>query len=126
MDKSRRCDILCFSSTDWEGRWGSRQQVMLRFARRGYRILFVEQPAGLEHLLRYRDLFRRKLHRWREGVRSVADGLWIASLPPLLPGRYYSTAINGINQRLTVVWATRLLREIALAQLVVRQISSDG
>ena len=65
-------DIVCFSSSDWHGKWGSRQQVMLRFARRGYRVLFVERPAGLEHLLRYPDLRRRKSRRWREGVRSVA------------------------------------------------------
>ena len=94
-------DILCFSSTDWEGVWGSRQQVMLRFAQRGHRVLFVEQPAGLEHLLRYPALRRRKLRRWREGPRAVADNLWIVSLPPLLPGRYYSPTINRLNQWLT-------------------------
>lgn len=96
-----RLDILCFSSTDWEGIWGSRQQVMLRFARRGYRVLFVEQPAGLEHLLRYPDLRRRKFRRWREGPRQIAESLWIVSLPPLLPGRYYSPTINRLNQHLT-------------------------
>lgn len=94
--------IICFSSTDWDGIWGSRQQVMLRFARRGYRVLFVEQPAGLEHLLRYPALRRRKLRRWREGVRQIEESLWIVSLPPLLPGRYYSLTINRINQWLTV------------------------
>jgi len=93
--------LLCFSSTDWDGIWGSRQQVMSRFARRGYRVLFVEQPAGLEHLLRYPALHRRKLRRWREGLRQVEDNLWIVSMPPLLPGRYYSPIINLVNQWLT-------------------------
>jgi len=105
-------DILCFSSTDWHGVWGSRQQVMLRFARRGYRVLFIERPAGLEHLLRYTALRRRKVRRWREGLRPVADDLWIASLPPLLPGRYYSVAINRINQWLTAHWSQRYLHEL--------------
>jgi hypothetical protein len=58
--------ILCFSSTDWEGIWGSRQQVRLRVAQRGWQVLFVEQPAGLEHLARYPELRLRKLRRWRE------------------------------------------------------------
>jgi glycosyltransferase involved in cell wall biosynthesis len=105
---SSKPSILCFSSSDWYGRWGSRQQVMLRFARRGYRVLFFEQPAGLEHLLRYPDLRRRKLRRWREGLRSVVENLWIASLPPLLPGRYYNMSINRINQWLTAACARHL------------------
>lgn len=107
-----KTDILCFSSTDWEGVWGSRQQVMLRFARRGYRILFIERPVGLEHLLRYRAFRQRKARRWREGLRLIEDNLWIVSLPPLLPGRYYSTAINNINQWLTIRWSRRYLNRL--------------
>ncbi len=94
--------IICFSSTDWDGVWGSRQQVMLRFARRGYHVLFIEQPAGLEHLLRYPELRHRKFRRWREGLRQLAENLWIVSLPPLLPGRYYSQTVNRLNQWLTI------------------------
>ena len=108
-------DILCFSSTDWDGVWGSRQQVMLRLARRGYRALFVEQAAGLEHLWRYPALRRRKWRRWREGVLQVAENVWIASLPPLLPGRYYHRGINGINQSLTVHWTRRWLARLNFA-----------
>jgi glycosyltransferase involved in cell wall biosynthesis len=108
-------DVLCFSSTDWEGVWGSRQQVMLRLARRGYRILFVEQAAGLEHLWRYPALWQRKWRRWREGVREAADNVWIASLPPLLPGRYYRREINAINQSLTIRWTWRWLAKLDFA-----------
>jgi glycosyltransferase involved in cell wall biosynthesis len=107
-----RHNILCFSSTDWDGAWGSRQQVMLRFARRGCRVLFVEQPAGLEHLLRYPDLRQRKVRRWREGLRPIVDNLWIVSLPPLLPGRYYWPLINRINQRLTVHFTNARMHEL--------------
>lgn len=105
-------NIVCFSSTDWDGVWGSRQQVMLRFAQRGYRVLFIERPAGLEHLLRYPDLCRRKFRRWREGLHQVQDNLWIVSLPPLLPGRYYSVAVNRINQWLTAHWSQRYLHKL--------------
>ncbi len=101
--------ILCFSSTDWEGVWGSRQQIMLRFAHRGYPVLFIEQPAGLEHLARYPELRRRKMRRWQEGLQQIVENLWIASLPPLLPGRYYAAGINSINQYLTTTWTRRIL-----------------
>jgi glycosyltransferase involved in cell wall biosynthesis len=105
-------DILCFSSTDWDGIWGSRQQVMLRFARRGYRVLFFERPAVLEHLARYPDVRRRKLRRWREGLHEAAENLWIVSQPPLLPGRYYSQGVNSINQWLTVRWSRPYLKRL--------------
>jgi glycosyltransferase involved in cell wall biosynthesis len=104
--------ILCFSTTDWDGVWGSRQQVMLRFAGRGYRVVFIEQSAGLEHFARYPDLLRRKLHRWREGMREVSPNLWIYSLPPLIPGRYYSLWVNNSNQTLTAFWVRRILRRL--------------
>lgn len=97
-------DILCFSSTDWEGIWGSRQQVMLRFARRGYRVLFIEQLAGVEHLVRYPELYERKRRRWQEGLRNVAENLNIISAPPLFPGRYYVMSINKINTWITNRW----------------------
>ncbi len=105
-------DILCFSSTDWDGLWGSRQQIMLRFAQRGYRILFIERPIGLEHFLRYSAFRQRKQHRWREGIRAVADKLWIASLPLLLPGKYYSPHINHLNQQITLRSSRRYLRHL--------------
>lgn len=105
-------DILCFSSSDWEGKWGSRQQVMLRFARRGYRVLFVERLVGLEHLWRYPDIRQRKWRRWQEGLRQVQENLWIISLPPLFPGRYYSLTIARWNQRLAARWARPYLARL--------------
>ena len=116
---NRQLDILCFSSTDWDGVWGSRQQVMLCFARRGYRVLFFERPVGPEHLLRYPDLRQRKFRRWREGLRQVQDNLWIVSLPPLLPGRYYSVAVNRINQWLTACWSQRYLHKLTLTSPIL-------
>jgi glycosyltransferase involved in cell wall biosynthesis len=92
-------DILCFSSSDWRGKWGSRQQVMLRMAQRGYRILFVERQVGLEHLWRYPEILRRKIARWRQGIQDVVENIWIVSLPPLLPGRYYSNRVARLDQR---------------------------
>ena len=112
-------DILCFSSTDWDGVWGSRQQVMLRFARRGHRVLFIERPIGLEHFWRYPAFRRRKLGRWREGIRPVADNVWIVSLPLLLPGKYYSPFINRLNQKITQVSSHRFLRQLAFSDLIL-------
>jgi glycosyltransferase involved in cell wall biosynthesis len=103
---------LCFSSTDWGGIWGSRQQVMERFARRGHRVLYVEQLVGWEHLLRYPELRERKRQRWREGMRMIAENLWITSAPSLLPGRYYVAVINSINAWVVASWTRRAVRRL--------------
>lgn len=90
-------DVLCFSSSDWHGKWGSRQQVMGILAQRGHRVLFVEQMAGLEHVARYHDLLPRRRQRRQEGLREIQPNLWLFSPPLLLPGRYYLRSINQIN-----------------------------
>lgn len=119
MNVTTKFEILCFSSTDWNGVWGSRQQVMRRFARRGYRVLFIERPAGLEHIIRYPKLRQRRLDRWQEGLRQIEHNLWIATLPPLLPGRYYSVALNRINQWLTTLCSRRYLRQLSFTSPIL-------
>lgn len=95
-------DFLCFSTTDWDEIWGSRQQIMSRLGQRGHRVFFVERPAGLEHILRYPNIRNQKIRRWRQGIRNISENICKISLPLLLPGRYYSPAINDINQRITL------------------------
>lgn len=112
-------DILCFSSSDWCGRWGSRQQVMSRLAARGHRVLFVEQMAGLEHFYRYADLRTRRVRRWREGRREIQPRLWLAAPPPLLPGRYYSRSIAAWNARLVIRWLEPHLHDLAFESALV-------
>ncbi len=107
-------DIICFSSTDWDDVWGSRQQIMLRFAQRGHRVFFFERPVGPEHLMRYPTMRENKLHRWREGPRQIDERLWIISLPLLLPGRYFSHLINSINQYVVLSWTKRFLKQMAI------------
>ena len=107
---SKKANILCFSSSDWEGKWGSRQQVAARWAERGHPVTFVEQMAGAEHFLRYPDLRRRRQHK---PVRRQVDNLWLLTPPPLLPGRYYVPGINQLNARLVARWLRLRLREMS-------------
>lgn len=93
--------VLLFSSSDWDGLWGSRQQIALELNRRGYSVLFIERFAGLEHLYRYPDMRRRR----QSGARLVEqqENLWRAMPPPLLPGYYHSPCITHFNAKL-VQW----------------------
>jgi glycosyltransferase involved in cell wall biosynthesis len=96
----RHTDIILFSSSDWDGKWGSRQMVAMHLAKRGYRILFVEQMAGAEHMFRYSDVRERRFQRrWTELV-EIHDNIWLLTPPPLLPGRYYLPDIATLNARI--------------------------
>ncbi len=111
--------ILCFSSSDWAGKWGSRQQVMQRLARRGYQVLFIERQVGLEHLWRYGDIRQHKWRRWREGTHQIAPNLSIVSPPLLLPGRYYMKAVAHFNQSIMINWTQAYLRRNHLQPQIV-------
>jgi glycosyltransferase involved in cell wall biosynthesis len=112
-------DILCFSSSDWHGKWGSRQQVMMRFASRGHQVFFVEQLAGLEHFWKHPQLRRRRWQRWREGMRNVRPNLRIWAPPPLLPGRYYSIAIARVNAMFVCRWLEPHLRRSEITKPIL-------
>jgi len=106
-------DILCFSTTDWDEIWGSRQQVMRRLAAAGQRVLFVERQVGPEALLRYPALRRRKLQAWgRPALRLVETNVWALNPPLLPPGRYYSPALNALGQRLLADWVRPMVAEL--------------
>ncbi|MEJ2750695.1 MAG: hypothetical protein P8183_22730, partial [Anaerolineae bacterium] len=99
--------IVLFSSSDWFGKWGSRQQVAQLWAKHGHRVLFVEQMAGLEHFIKYRELRHQRWRHWRQGLRQQADNLWLSAPPPLLPGRYYVPHVAEWN----AFWLSRWLKE---------------
>lgn len=94
-------DILCISTTDWDEIWGSRQQIMLRLAAKGHRVLFVERQVGPEQLLRSPDLRRRKFKAWsgKKPLHPIADRLWRWQPPLLPPARYYSQQLNHWGQQ---------------------------
>ena len=114
MSSADRFDILCFSSSDWHGKWGSRQQVMMRFAARGYRVVFVERFAGLEHFCRYPDLRQQRRQRYREGMREASPNLWIWAPPVLVPGRYYSTTVARLNATIVYHRLVPILQRLGL------------
>lgn len=93
----RGFDIVCLSTSPWEAPYGSRQELMSRFAR-GNRVLFVEYQASWLHPLRYPQL--RRSRGWLPGqIRAVADQLWVYTPPLGFPWGAYADSINQWNQR---------------------------
>jgi len=114
LEQGVTMDILCFSSSDWDGLWGSRQQVMLRFARKGHRVFYVEQLAGLEHFWRYPDLRARRRSNRQAQIREQEPNLWVFTPPVLLPGRYYLTAVTRLNAIIVRRWLNRVLNRFSI------------
>jgi glycosyltransferase involved in cell wall biosynthesis len=114
-----RIDIICFSTTDWDEIWGSRQQIMSRLGVLGHRVFFIERPSGLEHLFRYPSIRKNKIQRWKQGTVNISENVWIMSLPPLLPGRYYSTGINSINQWITTKYTQQQFSDFRIESPVL-------
>ena len=96
---TNRHSILFLSTTDWDApQFGSRQQIALRLARRGHRVLFVEVPRALHSLISDPAGTRRALRRVGR-IRQVPEGPQVYMPPPILPV-YYNPLANAINQRL--------------------------
>jgi glycosyltransferase involved in cell wall biosynthesis len=90
---------LTLSTTDWDApQFGSRQQVSLRLAQRGHRVLFVEIPRALHSLVSDPAGTRRALRRMGR-VRQVPGGPLVYTPLPVLP-IYYNPLTNALNQRL--------------------------
>lgn len=113
-------DILCFSTTDWDEIWGSRQQIMLRLAAAGQRVLFVERPVSVEQLLRSSDLRRRRLSSAPgPALRQERPNLWLFRPPLLPPGRYYSDTLNRWGNRLLVNSVRPVLQELGFERPIL-------
>lgn len=92
-------DIICLSSSCWEGNWGTQHQMMWRLSAAN-RVLFVEVPispltpfTGLK-----KEIWLGQLKRVGDvAPLSAKERLIIASPPPVLPFRYHKLT-NRINQ----------------------------
>ena len=79
------CSIICLAGCEWDFTWQPTQEIMLRLARGGNRVLYI-QPTGTR-TVRLSD-WRRILERLRGKVSGVQRS---AALPPEL--RIYSPLV---------------------------------
>lgn len=90
-------DIVILSTQDWDYSPTRKHHFARMFAAQGNRVLYVEQQmhwAGW--LIDLRRQFSRAW-RWLRGPRPVANGLWVYTLPLVLPFFQMSARINWLN-----------------------------
>lgn len=103
--------FVSLSTTDWDApQFGSRQQIALRLAQRGHRVLFVEIPRALHSLVSDPAGTRRALRRLGR-VRQVEGGPLVYTPLPVLP-IYYNPLTNAVNQRLLLRDLRRVLARL--------------
>jgi glycosyltransferase involved in cell wall biosynthesis len=108
-------DIVLLSSVEWGFLWQIPQEVSLRLAGAGNRVLYVENTGVRSPSLQDAGRVAQRLGRWADslmshGVRTVAPGVEVVSplvLPPFGPAR--RGFLNRQLLRLQVVRAARRL-----------------
>lgn len=107
-------DIVCASFGSWDDMMETPQQLMTRLARHN-RVLFVDQPVSplsfASGMVSWKKVAVR-LAAWRHGARQVADNVWVAAPPPILPRRTNKVAsvINAAFLRRWLAGQARTLR----------------
>ncbi|MZP29493.1 glycosyltransferase [Heliobacterium undosum] len=92
-------DIVCIGAAEWHGIWARAQQIMVRLANRGHRILYVDPPITYLAPLKNRELLNT---RWESAgrLKAVEPGrIWRLEPPIFLPFHGMRRTINKINQR---------------------------
>jgi glycosyltransferase involved in cell wall biosynthesis len=102
-------DFLILSTQDWDAMPTRKHRWARRWARQGNRVLYVEQQMHwIGWLAALRSQFGRAI-RWLEGPRPVEPGLWVLTLPLVVPFFQMNAAINGFNN----LWLAPVLRRAA-------------
>jgi glycosyltransferase involved in cell wall biosynthesis len=96
-----RRDILIFSTADWDNPvWTNKQHMAALFAKRGYRVLYIDS-LGLRRPMPHRQDLGRMARRICKAIpiaRQVRPNLWRAS--PLALPMHKSVTVRAINARL--------------------------
>ncbi len=111
-------DIVCFSTTDWDFPWGSRQQLMSRFAASN-RVLFIEYQGSFVQDWSGRCGVRSPSAAMPGRVRAVTPRLSVWRPPGAWPGGYYSLAVNRANQAKLRRGLSSVLKDLGFCRLLL-------
>jgi glycosyltransferase involved in cell wall biosynthesis len=115
-------NIIFISSIEWDFLWQGHQEIAIRFARAGNRILYVEnmgvRSPGLKDAAR---VFTR-LKRWGKslktgGVREVAPNIYVCS--PLIMPPFASRLHRTLNRRLLLPLIARTARKLNMKEALL-------
>ncbi len=107
-------DILCLTLSTWDGPKRVRHNLMREYAKRGHRVIFVEVWLTWIKLLRGPVYWKAAANVFRR-PRLTEEGIYVAAMPPLLPGGEWIKFINDLNWSIVQWWLQRfVLKKIPL------------
>src|SRR3989442_1344824 len=115
-------DIIYISTIEWNFIWQQNQEIALRLARAGNRVLYVEntgaRPPGIGDAARIVS----RLKRWAtslisHGLREVAPNVYVCS--PLVLPPFGSRIQQAINRRLLLPVIRRSARRLGMRNLLL-------
>ena len=105
-------DILILSTQDWDALPTRKHHWARKLASRGNRVVYVEQQMHLLGWLADIGNQYMRLWSWMNGPRIVSEGLWIFTLPIVLPFFQVFRFVNSLNNSLLVPIISWALRRI--------------
>jgi len=115
-------DIIYISTIEWNFSWQQNQEIALRLARAGNRVLYVEntgaRPPGIGDAARIIS----RLRRWAtsltsHGLREVAPNVYVCS--PLVLPPFGSRIQRAINRHLLLPVIRRASRRLGMSNLLL-------
>jgi len=117
---TRKSDILCISTIDWDFIWQGHQEIMSRLAADGHRVLFIENTGVRKFRVSDLPRMRSRLRNWwrgTKGFRQQHPNLFIHS-PIVLP-LPYSRMAGWVNRQIVQRSLTRWMRAARFTRPVV-------
>ena len=114
-------DIIYISSIEWHFLWQPHQEIALRLARSGNRILYIENTGVRSPGLGDASRVLARLKSWSgslrsRGVREVAPGVYVCS--PLVLPPFGSGIRKFINRRLLLPLIRRAARRLGMRDVL--------
>ena len=110
-------DIIYISSIEWNFLWQGHQEIALRLAAAGNRVLYIENTGVRSPALRDAGRVALRLKRWAralrsEGVREVAPNIYVAS--PMVMPPFGGSLRREVNRRLFLPVVRRAARRLRM------------
>ncbi len=108
--------MVIITAAEWDGIQHRPHHFTRRAAKTGWQVLYVEPPATLIAPLKDKRMLKR-WQNWYQGIRQVADQIYVLAPPPFLPFANKHRWINRLNQKLLAIFIKRALKKLQAEQV---------
>jgi hypothetical protein len=95
--------IICITQSLWDGPKRVRHNLMREYAKRGHKVVFVEAYLTWVKLLKGKSYWKYFFNIFKK-PRLNEDGVYLAAVPPFIPGGEWIRIINSLNWLIISFW----------------------